>query len=313
MPESSHHHEVDVAIIGGGPAGLTAAVYLRRFLRSVVVFDAGGARAEFIPASHNCPGFPEGISGRDLLQRLRQHAKGYGAEIIQAGVERIHRNNRSFTVSTEFGAFDASRVILATGIVDKAPAIAGLRNAIATGSVRLCPVCDAYEAKGKRIGVAGPEQKALNEALFLRTYSSHVVMLANKPGDISEGTRTKARAAGIEVWDKVDDVVLGSPGLGVVMADGSRTRMLDVVYPAMGCDVRSELASNIGADCDDDGYILVGPHLETSVPGFYAIGDVARALNQIAVGFGHAALAATHIHNALRERSDSENGERRLR
>src|SRR5687767_12748417 len=85
------------------------------------------------------------------------------------------------------------------------------------------------------------------------------------------------------------------------MGDGLPARQLDVVYPAMGGDVRSELAINLGADCDQEGYILVGTHLETSVAGLYSIGDVAKALNQIAVGFGHAALAATHIHNDLRK------------
>jgi thioredoxin reductase (NADPH) len=103
-------------------------------------------------------------------------------------------------------------------------------------------------------------------------------------------------------------LVARGSGFDVVMADGSPARQVDVVYPSMGCDVRSELAANLGADCDEERYILVGRHLETSVPGLYAIGDVAKALNQIAVGFGHAALAAAHIHNALRESTPERAG-----
>ena len=306
MLEFSTDRVCDVAIVGAGPAGLAAAVYLTRFQRSVLVFDAGDARAKLIPKTFNCPGFPEGISGEDLLSRLRDQAKAYGADIVQTGVEDVGGAEGAFNLGTAAGGIKASRVVLATGIVDRAPNIAGLREAILAGTVRLCPVCDAYEAAGKRIAVAGPECLALKEAMFLRDYSPNVWILSNHPEDLSETTRMKAAGAGIEIWDAVDDLVPRGSGYDVVMGDGSPTRQIDVVYPSMGCDVRSELAASLGADCDENGYVLAGPHLETSVPGLYAIGDVAKALNQIAVGFGHAALAASHIHNVLRERTSTK-------
>jgi thioredoxin reductase (NADPH) len=302
---SSNRDKFDAAIIGGGPAGLTAAVYLGRFLRSVVVFDSGHGRAKLIPRTNNCPGFPDGISGGDLLARLRGQAEAYSANVVEGSVQGVEYNG-TFTLMTTSGVLQASHVILATGIVDKAPEISFLPEAIADGIVRLCPVCDAYEVRRQRIGIIGPEELALKEALFLRDYSSHVAMLCNSPEDASDVMRRKAAAAGIEVWDNVDNLIPRHTGFDVVMADGSPPRQIDVVYPAMGCEVRSELAVALGADCDDEGYVLVDPHLETSVPGLYAIGDVAKALNQIAVGFGHAALAATHIHNALRERERPE-------
>jgi thioredoxin reductase (NADPH) len=293
----------DVAIVGGGPAGLTASIYLARFLRSVVVFDAGDARARLIPRTHNCPGFPDGISGDELLGRLFDQARAYGSDIAATGVEGVERRGDTFLLRTELGSVQAANIVLATGIVDKAPAIRNLHLLIKAGSVRLCPVCDAYEVKGQRIGVVGPEKIALGEALFLRDYSPHVTLLANYPEDVSEATRDVASSAGIAIWDAVDDLVPRDGTMEVVMADRSPPRELDVIYPAMGCDVRSELAVGLGADHDREGYLVVGPHLETSVPGLYAIGDVAKALNQIAVGFGHAALAAAHIHNALRDRT----------
>lgn len=294
----------DVAVVGAGPAGLAAAVYLARFLRSVIIFDTGDGRAKLIPKTYNCPGFPDGISGEDLLVRLREQVKAYATDIVQDKVERLERTEEAFTLTTAGGVMRASYVVLATGVIDKAPTIVGLREAIAARTVRLCPVCDAYEAAGHRIAVAGPERLALKEALFLRHYSPFVCILSNRPADISQTTRLVAGAAGIEIWDIVDDLVPRGSGLDVVMADGSPSRQIDVLYASMGCDVRSELAAGAGAHCDEDGYILVGPHSETSVQGLYAIGDVAKALNQIAVGFGHAALAATHIHNALSARRD---------
>lgn len=307
MLRSAVHDVCDVAIVGAGPAGLAAAVYLARFLRSVVVFDAGDARARLIPRTHNCPGFPDGIPGEDLLARLKQQTKVYGTEIIQARVDCIERTNESFILKTTTGVTHASCVVLATGIVDKVPAIEGLHDAIGAGTIRLCPVCDAYEAAGKRIGVIGPDHLALKEALFLGDFSRHVCLIVSRPEDVTEAVRAAALAANVEICDLVDHLDAHDGGVEVVMRDGS-ARQIDVLYPAMGCDVRSELAANLGADCDDDGYVLVGAHLETSITGLYAIGDVARALNQIAVGFGHAALASAHIHNALRRCSSLDAG-----
>jgi thioredoxin reductase (NADPH) len=284
MLKYSDQSAFDVAIVGGGPAGLTAALYLARFLRSVVVFDAGDARANLIPKTHNCPGFPDGISGEELLVRLRVQARKYGARIVDSCVRGAKKRNGSFLLTTELGVVAAERVILATGVVDKAPAISGLQDAISAGFVRLCPVCDGYEARGQRIGIIGPEQHALQEARFLKHYSPHVAILANYPHDVSDTIRANAAAAEIEIWDTVDDLVLRNHGFDVVMANGASARKIDIVYASMSCDVRSELAMALGADCDTEGYVLVDERLETSMPGLYAVGDVAKALNQIAVG-----------------------------
>ena len=300
MPSSSTAAAFDVAVVGGGPAGLTAAVYLARFLRSVVVCDAEDGRARLIPKTRNCPGFPEGLRGEDLLVRLRRQAGRHGVRRMTASVEQIRATARSFLLRTSAGDISATFVILATGIVDRTPAITGLREAIHAGSIRLCPVCDAYEARGRHIGIIGAERPALREALFLKDYSPDVTMLFNYPEDVSTVTRQEAAQAGIEIWDAVDNVVPQAQGLKVIMAGGAPAHNIDIIYPAMGCDVRSELAIRLGAHCDEDGYVFINGCLETSVPGLYAIGDVAKGLNQIAVGFGQAAQAASHIHDKLR-------------
>lgn len=293
--------EYDVAIVGGGPAGLAGATYLSRFLRSVVVLDAGSPRAALIPKSRNCPGFPDGIGGEELLGRLREQARAYGTEIVQTQVLSADAIEDGFTLVTRSGPFHASFVILATGLVDKVPAVSGLHEGISAGLIGLCPVCDGYEARTKRVGVVGSEEDALKEALFMLTYTAYAVILANHPAEVGEAVRKQSAQAGIEIWDSVAEIAVTSDELHVSMADGS-SRRLDMLYSAMGCDVRSDLATQIGADRDDNGYILVGPRSETSVPGVYAIGDVAQALNQIAVAFGQAAQAATDIHNKLRKR-----------
>ena len=302
MDEDVSHSETitEVAIVGGGPAGLVAATYLARFHRNVMVIDAGDGRAQHIPRSHNVPGFPEGISGPHILARLRDQAHKNGATLIESRVEHVEQRSGGFLLTTAAGySVIARRAILATGVVDLAPEIPGLLRAIQDGVVRLCPICDAYEATGKTLGVAGPDHNALSEALFLLDYSDRVIILSNLPDQIRDEVRRQAEVAGIKIWDTVDTILPVPSGIEICFADGTKAH-LDVLYPAMGCEVRSELGATLGAECDADGCLLVDDHLQTSIAGLYAIGDVTPALNQIAVGFGQAAIAATDIHNNLR-------------
>jgi thioredoxin reductase (NADPH) len=260
---SSRNNEwYEVAIVGGGPAGLAAAVYLRRFLRSTIVFDAGDARAKLIPKTHNCPGFPEGISGVSLLKRLKRQATRYGTRTVTGCVDWLEKRQGGFYLQTSLGRVGARCVILATGVVDQVPAIPKIKNAIKTGSIRLCPVCDAYEVQDRRVGVVGPEDDALREGIFLRHFAHNVSILCNSSGDFSPAGRARAKQEGIEVWDAVDDFLQRSDGFEVVMANGDPARTIDVIYPCMGCDVRSELAVAVGAECDREGYVLVEKYKE---------------------------------------------------
>ncbi|MFE0759208.1 NAD(P)/FAD-dependent oxidoreductase [Inquilinus sp. NPDC058860] len=288
----------EVVIVGGGPAGLAAAVYLSRFRRQVTVFDAGDSRSKLIAKSHNCPGYPAGISGPALLQRIRRQALKFGAAIIDGHVQSIGRVGDAFEVRSAAGVTVCRRIILATGIVDAVPDIPDLSKLIAVGTVRLCPVCDGYEVIGRKVAVLGPEAKAVREALFLRDYTPHLLVLCSPPSDGISALRQQALAEGIEISDSAEGLAAGNRGFTVIL--NAQSRQIDVLYAALGCTVRSELASTLGAQQDREGYVLVNEHQETSVDGVYAIGDVVRALNQIAVGFGHAALAATDIHNELR-------------
>ncbi|TIP87113.1 MAG: NAD(P)/FAD-dependent oxidoreductase [Mesorhizobium sp.] len=288
--------EADVLIVGGGPAGLAAAVYLGRFRHRVVVVDAGESRAMLIAQSRNCPGFPEGISGPDLLQRLRAQAAKFGATLVQDQASSVEPTVGGFGAETNGGRIVARKVFLATGIVDVVPAIPRLREAIAKGSVRLCPVCDGYEIIDRQVAVIGHEAQVLREALFLKQYTQHVTMLARYLPDFSASTRRVAMEENIAVCDAFKKFVPTDSGYQAILKDGE-VRHFDVIYPAMGCRVRSELALAMGIECCDEGYVVVDKHQRTSVEGVYAIGDLVRALNQIAVAFGQAAIAATDAHN----------------
>ena len=287
-------------IIGGGPAGLTAATYLARYLRRTCVVDDGQSRALLIPESHNYPGF-KGIAGPDLLRRLREQAAQYGAHLLHGRVDNLTRQaDGGFAASIAGKPVRARHVLLATGIVDERPPVQGLKEVVYQGAIRFCPICDGYEALDKRIGVLGPMKTACNKALFLRTYSAEVTLLAtDDPQSASPALRARLAEAGVVVAPKpVAAIERAGERIAAVLQGGERCR-LDVLYPALGCNVRSDLATALGARCTDLGNLYVDDRQQTSVAGLYAAGDVVTDLHQISVATGHAAIAATGMHNSL--------------
>jgi glycine/D-amino acid oxidase-like deaminating enzyme len=146
MPIEERAVDWDCLIVGGGPAGLTAAIYLGRYRRNVVLIDGNNSRASLIPKSHNYPGFASGISGPDLLEVLRNQALAYGTAVNRGLVRSIAIHPGVLDAETTLGTISARRVILATGLVDNAPGIPRVREAIDEGHLRYCPICDGYEA-----------------------------------------------------------------------------------------------------------------------------------------------------------------------
>lgn len=290
---------IDSLVIGGGPAGLTAAIYLARYRRKVVVVDGRESRAALIPETHNYPGFVDGIGGPKLLDVLTRQAKTYGVTIVHDRVVRLDPAEAGFVAAWSQGEVRTPRAILATGLVDRSPSISGLKQAVDHGSIRYCPICDGFEATDLRIGVLGSVPEACSKALFLRTYSKDVTLLTLEGTLVGDEHCRDLSGAGVRLppttvatFERQDDRVIA------VMKDGSR-ETFDVIYPVLGCDVRSELGRKLGARHNNVGCLEVDAHQQTTVPGLYAIGDVVSDLHQIAVGTGHAAIAATHIHNSL--------------
>jgi thioredoxin reductase (NADPH) len=289
---------LDCLIVGAGPAGLTAATYLARFRRHVLLADAGASRARWIPASHNCPGFPFGVAGNELLARFRLQAQAYGVPAVRTRITQLARHADGFTASDGERHWQARTVILATGVIDRVPALEGIDEAIAAGTVRLCAVCDAYEARDEVIGVLAPTQAAIGHAAFLRTFSRQVCALATDCDAPDAALQRRASDAGVQLWPAPQRLALVDGACQAYFADGRRLR-LDTLYPALGAEAQSDLASALGAALDAEGAVVVDDHLQTSVPGLHAIGDVVSALNQISVAVGHAAIAATTVHRRL--------------
>lgn len=289
----------EVLIIGAGPAGLTAATYLGRFRRRALVIDAGDPRAGWIPLSHNMPGFPSGVSGRDILMRMREQAGEFGAVIESGRVERLSRETDGFVAHVGDRRIRARAVLLATGVVDHHPDLPGVERAIQRSLVRICPICDGYEATDKAVAIIGQDDKGAREAAFLRTYSDRVTLIHVGPPEALT-RQDELDRLGVElIAGPLDSVVLEQDQV-TALGWGGRTRAFDLVYSALGVSPNAELAQGLGARLAPDGRLEVDLHQATSVPGLYAAGDVVRGLNQIAVATAEAAVAATDIHNRLR-------------
>jgi thioredoxin reductase (NADPH) len=290
---------LDCLIVGGGPAGLTAAIYLARFRRNVLVVDAGNSRAALIPESHNYPGF-RGIAGPELLARLREQASTYGLPLEQGRVTELQRGSSDdFTAKVGTNEIGARRVLIASGLVDEEPAVPGLATAIYDGAIRFCPICDGYEAMDRRIGVLGPVPSAGSKALFLRTYSRDVTLFATDgEGAAQPQVIGELRQAGVKLAANPMKVE-HQHGRAVVTCKDGTQHTVDVLYPALGCTIRSDLALRLGAAATAIGNLVVDDHQKTSVEGLYAAGDVVSDLHQLSVAIGHAAIAATAIHNGL--------------
>ncbi len=286
---------------GGGPAGLTAALYLARFRRNAVVFHNGDSRASWIPRTHNCPGFEEGISGTEFLARLTQQALKYGATINQARVDRlIRRSDGTFQAIVENKALAARTVLMATGIVDKLPPLPNIRQAIERGAVRLCPVCDAFEVRDRKIAILAPANEGVKHALFMRTYTRDLTLIAIPDSKrLSKVDSARLEGAAIALIEAHPSQIAVVENRVVVSSSGETIHHFDVLYPVLGCKVRTELVEPLEAPRNEIGELLVDEFQQTEIPGLYAAGDVVNGLNQISTATGQATIAATHIHNVL--------------
>lgn len=285
---------LDCLVVGGGPAGLTAALYLSRFLRSVTVIDAHDGRARMIPETHNLGPFPEGISGRDLLERMATHARAYGAAIDTGTVSAVEKRNGIFHASTECGTVTARSLVLATGVFNHRPNLstADHDRGLARGLIRYCPVCDAYEIRGKRIAVLGSGAHGLNEARFVSHYSPSVTLI---PFD---GSVAVPRDGVGGLGSPMTDLALSDSQVIVTLENG-RIEAFDTLYVALGTTARTGLAASLDCQLTEDGRAIVDLNQGTSVSGVYAIGDISDGLDQVAVAMGQGAAAATAIHNSL--------------
>jgi thioredoxin reductase len=292
---------VDVAIVGGGPAGLSAALMLGRCCRSVVVIDAGEQRNRKARAIHGLL-TRDGVAPTDVLRQAQQDLLRYPSVKLQTGiVTGVAGARGAFRVQTRDGpAVEARRVLLATGVVDVLPGIEGLPDFFGQ-SVHHCPHCDGYEYQGQAIGVYGQAGPGVEAALAMLAWSDDVVLFTDARPLTDEGRR-QCDELGVVVRDERVVRLEGQAGRleRVVLAGGAAVARV-ALFLVAGQREQSDLAKLLGCELNADGIIETDAHEVTRVPGIYAAGDASIGEQLVVIAAAQGAIAATKIHASLWE------------
>jgi thioredoxin reductase (NADPH) len=284
----------DVAIIGGGPAGLSAAIYTARADRETLVFDNGGGTTRDVDWMENVYGFPEGVSGTELVEVGREHATKYGAEIVEEEVVRVSQGMSGFEVETNHGEYAADGIILATGASYETPGIRNVDDFEGHG-VSYCVECDAYFYRDQTVVVVGSENYAAKEALLLLDYTDDVTILTNgKEFTVDDQFADQIESEGIEVVEENVERVDGDDVLSEVVLEESGTMAVDGLFVALGAAGGGDIADMLGIPMDGD-YVQVDEDQRTNVDRVYAAGDLVGGHRQIATSVGEGAEAAINL------------------
>lgn len=298
------HKVFDCAIIGGGPAGLSAALYLLRFQRKVVVFTHGDPRVTWAPRIHNLIGYPKGISGKSLLHHIDEQFHSYKKfKCIQAEVS-VKKAKGGFEITDGKTQYFARKVILATGITDNQPNLKNLKTLRRKGLLRYCSICDGYEMTKQPIAVLANDDMGIQKALFIGTWTSKIKIIMPKSYKISAKRLSQIESLGMEVIP-CDSITVtetkeqAKRGV-IVRVDDRRKFYAKVIYVELGCEVNSKAFAGLhGLRKSKEGFLITTTEQKTSIKGLYAVGDCVNRLGQVSVGLGEAAIAASSVHEAL--------------
>ena len=293
----------DALIIGGGIAGLSAAIYLARARRETLVVDAGKSMARWEPDVENYLGFPHGIAGDELLVRGRQQARHYGATFVSDGIEELRRVGHDvFQAIGGHGVFEGRRVLLATGIHHLPPDIPGVRECLGH-SMFFCKDCDGFRCEGKRIGIFGWNDEAVEYALAMLLYSPCVFIFQNGHAPHWSAQHDHwLHEYEIPVYpERVTDVHHADGHVRWLDLESGVRVELDALFTTRGDIYHNKLARQVGAECDADGVVMVNQKMQTSARHVYAAGCVTPANCQMIIAAGDGAVAAQAMNRSLFE------------
>ena len=304
----------DVVIVGGGIAGLSAAIYLGRAQRNTLVVDSGRSMAQWEPSVENYLGFPKGVHGEDLLKYGRQQAERHDVEFAEDEVVDVKRESESFVIGGRKKEYRGSSLLLATGIFHIPPEIPGVKECLGH-SMFFCKDCDGYRVRGKRIAIIGANNEAVEYALGMLHYSPCVIVATNGDKihwDAEHGAWLKEYEIPVEV-ERVTDVERRRRKILSLKFDDDHEVKIDYIFTTHGDIFHTNLAEQLGAKLDRDGQIEVDQCMRTSVPRLYAAGCVTPANCQMIIAGGQGAAAAQAINRDMFEESLRNHALRRFR
>jgi thioredoxin reductase (NADPH) len=277
----------DAVIVGGGPAGLAAAIYLARFNRSVLVVDGGQGRSTTHETNENYPGFPQGIRSRALRERACRQAGRFGAEMVAANATAVRVVRDGFSVRAGARTHRCRALVLATGVVDRLPAIEHVDRYLGV-SLFWCITCDGWKARDKRVLVVGNDDEAATTALQFLNFTEDVSMITNAPRLTISRAKVRAleRASVPLIRDTISSIRGRGGRMSEVRTSGGERMPLDVMFSHQGCEPNVGLARSLGVRLEE-GFIRTDVEQRTNVKRVYAAGDVTKA-------FAHQIVTAAH-------------------
>ena len=307
----------DVVILGGGPAGLTAAIYTgRAALKTLLLTGSSfGGQMSITDMIENYPGFPEGINGGELVQRTLKQTERFGAQILPDSVKRVDLSVSPFIIETSSAMYRARTAIIATGAVPRMLGIPGESQFYGRG-VSTCATCDGFFYRDKRVVVIGGGDSAIDEGLFLTKFAGEVIVVHRR--DQLRATKIYQERAFCNpkmrfVWDSVVEEILGDQTVTGVRVRNVKTEETSViksdgVFIYVGMVPGTDLFAG-QIDKDGKGYIITDSRQHTNIPGVFAVGDVQSPdFRQVVIAAGSGARAAIEVDRFLAEQAYCSTG-----
>ena len=304
----------EVIVVGGGVAGLSAAIYLGRAQRDTLVIDSGHSMARWEPVVENYLGFADGVSGEDLLKSGRRQAERHDVEFVEDEIQEITSEDLLFVLRGKERSYRAKRLLLATGIFHLPPEITGVRECLGH-SMFFCKDCDGFRVREKRIAIIGANEEAVEYALGMLLYSACVMVATNgeKPHWSERHARWIEEYAIPVHLGKIHDVEHEQRQVLGLHFDDGREVKIDSIFTTRGDVFHTHLAEQLGAKLDKEGQLEVDHQMRTSVPRLYAAGCVTPANCQMIIAAGEGATAAQAINRDLFEEGLENHSLRRFR
>ncbi len=298
-------------ILGSGPAGLTAALYTARASLEPLVISGSqlGGQVSITYEVENYPGFPEGCTGPELVEKMQKQAERFGARLLIDEVVEVDFHGPPFHLKTHGGDFEASAVVVATGASPRKLGVPGEEALIGRG-VSFCATCDGFFFRGKVVVVVGGGDSALEEGLFLTRFA-RAVRVVHRRSQLRAGEALKKRAMANEkmsfLWDSVVEEIRGDGKVQTVLLrnvkTGERTELpTDGVFIYIGHIPNSDLFRG-QLEMDERGYLITNSQMMTSVPGVFAAGEIQDPIyRQVATSVGQGAAAGMMVERWLASR-----------
>lgn len=292
----------DVIIIGGGPAGLNAAVVLGRCRRKVLLFDTGQYRNKYSHGMHNYL-TRDDIKPSEFINISRKELKKYGVAVLEQRVVKAKKNEAGvFTVLDEKGkTYQSKKLLVATGLKDNVPLIPGFQEFYGT-SVFHCPYCDGWEVSDKKIGVYAREKEGWELALALKGWTDTVTLYTDGKGKVKPVHRERLAINNIEIKNLPIEKLEGKNGqLKKVVFKNGETSTCDAMFFVNGFEQQCNLAEAFGCDVSKKGVVITNRFQQTNIPGLYVAGDASRDMHFVVVAASEGAKAGVTINKELQK------------